>query len=73
VYDSQMISEEQLQELEHKRELRTKMFEKNAGEKYQKEKEVMNRVADMAELQGKSLVEMMAELVKTFGVKPKQK
>ncbi len=49
------------------------IIENNAGEKYQKEKELMNQISDMADSSGKSFVEMMAELVKSFKIKPEQK
>jgi len=71
VYDQQMISDEKLRELEKQRELKTNMLEKNAGEKYQKEKELMNQIGDISKATGKSFVEVMADLLKSSTVKQK--
>ena len=72
VYDQQMISEEKLQELEHQRELKTKMFEKNAGEKYLQEKELMDQLTELGKKSGKSMIETMSDLLKSSTVKQKQ-
>ena len=72
VYDQQMISDEELAHAEKLRELKTNMLEKNAGEKYQKEKELMNQISDISKASGKSFVEVMADLLKSSTVKTKQ-
>jgi len=69
VFDSQMISEEKVQDMDYQRGLKIKLLEKKLGDKYQKEKEVLDNIHDMATASGKSFVEMMADLIKSKQVK----
>ena len=64
-----MISEEKVQEMDYQRGLKIKLLEKKLGEEYQKEKEVMGNIHDMATASGKSFVEIMADLIKSKQVK----
>jgi len=70
-YDQRMISEEKIRELDKQRELKINMLEKNAGEKYKQEKELMNQISDISKTTGKSFVEVMADLLKSSTVKTK--
>ena len=58
-------------EFEKKRKEQTEIMENKLGEKYQKEKEVMNSISDMAKTSGKSFVEIMSELIKSNNIKAK--
>ena len=57
---------------EKKRKQEIEILENKAGEQYHKEKEVMDSISDMAKASGKSVVEMMSELIKSNKIKTKQ-
>ena len=57
---------------EKKQKQAIEVIENKAGEKYLKEKEVMDQISNIAKTSGKSFVEVMADLLKSSTLKTKQ-